>query len=425
MVIRAGASAINYLVMLLLARWMGVFDFGLYTFAIALVTILMLPATLGLGTANVKFIPSYLAGTDWVAVRSLLRRSTEFVLVASLLIALVTAGIVRLVLPKGPYTDTTLLACAALPLWAFVYLFSDVARGFGWITIAFAPAQLGTAVLTLIAAGGLLVTDRLNAMNLVLGTIVAYGLVVVLQGVLLARRLWPNLKGRANRFCTREWITTGLPLLLFLGSYLVIIQTDVLMVGVFCGPDDVGRYAAAARTAMLVLFIQQVMSSLAEPHFARYATEARWPDLQLLSAQLLPWTICLSLLITSCLATAGTWLLKILGDDFVPAYMALCILSAAYLVQSVLGLLSGLLNMTGHHRVCAAAHAVGATFNIALNALLIPFFGINGAAFATATTIVGVNLWLLILVRRRLGVDPSLLQFWPAILAPGVGRIRD
>lgn len=425
MVIRSSAMAVNYLVILLLARWMGAFDFGLYAFAITLVTILTLPATLGLGIASVKFIPSYVARGDWTAVRSLLRRSTELIFCASVIITMLAGGVIRVVMSESPYTDATLLAIMALPLWAFVALFSDVSRGFGWITIAYAPAQLGAAVLTLVAAAGLMGVGRLNATNLVMGTILAYGIVVLIQVVLLGQRLWPNLRGRSNDSRTSEWIHTGVPLLLFLGSYLIMIETDILMVGAFHGPDRVGHYAAAARTAMLVLFVQGVVSNLAEPHFARYATEARRRDLQLLSARLLPWTFCLSLLITLPLLGAGYWILGMFGNGFVAGYGPLCILAIAYLAQSALGLLSGLLNMTGEHRACAAAHMAGAVGNIALNAILIPVFGINGAALATASTVVLVNLWLLLLVRRRLGVDPSLLQYWPAKRLPGLTRTLD
>jgi O-antigen/teichoic acid export membrane protein len=425
MVIRSTAMVLNYLILLLLARWMGAFDFGLYAFAITLVTLLALPATLGLGIASVKFIPSYLARTDRTALRSLLRRSTGLVFFSSAIIAMLAAGVIRIVMPESPYTDVTLLAVMALPLWAFVSLFSDVSRGFGWITIAYAPAQLGVAVLTLVAAAGLMGSGRLSAINLVLGTILAYGVVVLIQVALLGQRLWPDLKGRSNDYRTREWIYTGVPLLLFLGSYLVIIQTDILMVGAFHGPDGVGHYAAAARTAMLVLFVQGVVSNLAEPHFARYATEDRRRDLQLLSARLLPWTFCVSLLITLPLLGAGYWILGMFGNGFVAGYGPLCILVIAYLAQSALGLLSGLLNMTGAHRACATAHLVGAVGNIVLNAILIPVFGINGAALATATTVVLVNLWLLFLVRRRLGVDPSVMQFWPAKRLSSLARTLD
>jgi len=80
--------------------------------------------------------------------------------------------------------------------------------------------------------------------------------------------------------------------------------------------------------------------------------------------------------------------------------------------------------MTGAHRACGAAHVVGAIGNVALNAIFIPLFGLNGAALATACIVVSVNLWLLFVIRRRLGLEPSLLQFSPTQRRSGLDRAR-
>jgi O-antigen/teichoic acid export membrane protein len=64
-----------------------------------------------------------------------------------------------------------------------------------------------------------------------------------------------------------------------------------------------------------------------------------------------------------------------------------------------------LLNVTGHHRDTIRVYAVAALANVVLNLLLIPRFGIMGAAIATYTAMLSGNAWLYVLVRRRLGVS--------------------
>ena len=64
-----------------------------------------------------------------------------------------------------------------------------------------------------------------------------------------------------------------------------------------------------------------------------------------------------------------------------------------------------LLNMTGHHRDTIRAYALAAVANIVLNLLLIPAFGIIGAAIATYTAMLGGNFYLYRLVQKRLGID--------------------
>ena len=64
-----------------------------------------------------------------------------------------------------------------------------------------------------------------------------------------------------------------------------------------------------------------------------------------------------------------------------------------------------LLNMTGHHRDTIRIYALAALANIALNLLLIPSFGIIGAAIGTYMAMLGGNVFLYRLVRKRLGIN--------------------
>jgi O-antigen/teichoic acid export membrane protein len=74
-----------------------------------------------------------------------------------------------------------------------------------------------------------------------------------------------------------------------------------------------------------------------------------------------------------------------------------------------------LLNMTGHHRDTMRVYAFAAAASIVLNLLLIPTLGITGAAIGTYTAMLGGNVWLYRLVRKRLGVDACV---FPLMKAP-------
>ena len=60
-IIRVLASAVGFVSVVLLARWMGSSEYGLYSFAIALMTLLAYPATLGLAGAAVFFMAQHSA----------------------------------------------------------------------------------------------------------------------------------------------------------------------------------------------------------------------------------------------------------------------------------------------------------------------------------------------------------------------------
>src|SRR4029079_16871717 len=64
-IIRVLASAVGFASVILLARWMGSSEYGLYSFAIAWMTLLAYPATLGLPGSAVRFVAQYAATNDW------------------------------------------------------------------------------------------------------------------------------------------------------------------------------------------------------------------------------------------------------------------------------------------------------------------------------------------------------------------------
>jgi O-antigen/teichoic acid export membrane protein len=102
---------------------------------------------------------------------------------------------------------------------------------------------------------------------------------------------------------------------------------------------------------------------------------------------------------------AGPFVLKLFGPDFEAGYPTLLVVLAGLVLRSATGPVEYLLNMTGHHRDTVRVYGVCALGNIGLNLLLIPAYGIIGAALATYAAMLSANLWLYVLVRRRLGVN--------------------
>ena len=73
------------------------------------------------------------------------------------------------------------------------------------------------------------------------------------------------------------------------------------------------------------------------------------------------------------------------------------------------------MNMTGHQDRTAIVITITAGVNVVLNGALIPFYGVAGAATATAISAVIWNLWLFGDVRRRHGLNPSVFTRWPRL----------
>ena len=117
--------------------------------------------------------------------------------------------------------------------------------------------------------------------------------------------------------------------------------------------------------------------------------------------------LLLSLPVALFLIIFGDWFLSLFGPGYTEGEIALGILSVGQVINVAAGSVAMILVMTGNERIAALGVAMSTIVNISLNAILIPVWGIEGAAIATTTSIV---LWNALLVRytcKQLGVDPT------------------
>jgi O-antigen/teichoic acid export membrane protein len=97
------------------------------------------------------------------------------------------------------------------------------------------------------------------------------------------------------------------------------------------------------------------------------------------------------------------------GAAFVDGANVIRILAVSQLLVVALGPVGVLLNMTDHANASAKAFGVGAVLNIILNAILIPFYGMEGSAIATGASTLLVCCIRWGMVRKRLALRPTCL----------------
>ena len=103
------------------------------------------------------------------------------------------------------------------------------------------------------------------------------------------------------------------------------------------------------------------------------------------------------------LLLAGKYMLRLFGDDFAGGYPVMVILSIGLLARAALGPAEKLLIMLGKQTLCATVYAASFAINLLLCLLLIPPYGIAGAAAATAAALVAESILLFTVTRNRLG----------------------
>lgn len=405
--VRGYGALIAYALQVVLARWLGPEQAGIFVYGANWLLVLGTLAPIGLTVAVVRFVPEYTVQEKWPALRGVLRRTRQIVILSSVAIAAAAVFAVNGLGPWVPehYRLALTICLAAAPLMALIELHEAKARGFGWIGLAYAPTYaVRPTVFLLLLGAGVVAFGVETGVQAAIVAWVSYALTCAGQILLFDRRVPAHVRTAPVEMHTRHWLRIGLPLLLFEGFHIVFHLADVLIVGMLLPPADVAVYNAAARTAGLVILVFFAVSAFTVPRFAALHGANDRPGLARLAGQATMWTFWPSLAAAVVLLVAGRPLLSVFGPEFVAGYDAMAILIAGALVRAAGGPADYLLNMTGHQDACVKALGPCAALGVALAVALVPLLGFEGAAIAVASSLSLYVLVLVVLVRRFLGI---------------------
>mgnify|MGYP002335706534 FL=1 len=146
------------------------------------------------------------------------------------------------------------------------------------------------------------------------------------------------------------------------------------------------------------------MKAAAGPRFSiLLATDDR-AALADFAGQAARWSFWPALVIGLTLLLLGRQLLALFGEAFTEGYWLLPILFAGILAKALIGPGEVLLSMAGHQKLCVLVYGVVLVASILLNIILIPRYGLTGAAIATAIAMMIETLLLHLALRRTLGI---------------------
>jgi O-antigen/teichoic acid export membrane protein len=232
--------------------------------------------------------------------------------------------------------------------------------------------------------------------------------VLLIGTVLLQKALPKSALETKPAYAHRQWLKVSLPLLLIDGMQILLKRTDIIMIGAILGSDDAGIYSAASRISNFVVFALMAINATLAPMISELYHTGHGRELQriimLASRAIFVFTLVVSII----LAVSGKFMLSLFGSDFSIAFVPLLILLTGQVVNALAGSVGLIMTMTSHQNQAGAIIAVSTAANIALNALLIPLFGLAGAAISTAFTMALWNIVMLIFVQRRIGINSTI-----------------
>ena len=414
--LKAISIALSFLSSIILARLLGVNGLGAYAFAFALIQLLTIVSSLGTPQFIVRELSNFQAQSDWGKIRGLLGFSNKATIITSICFSYIIFFKTWMLAEKIDTTTlyTIWLALILLPLRVMTTIRTAMLSGFRHVILAQLP---GMAVRPFVFLAFLFLAYLL--VNTPLTPPIAMSLQVVATGVGFVLIFIFSICNRPKEviysqpiYHIKVWLKSTFPLLFVGGIQIINNQTDILMLGFFKASEDVGLYRVAQRGAEIITFSLSAVNLAIAPTIAQLYAKGEIERLQKIISKSMMVITIYSLPVGLILILGGKFILSfVFGDEFSDARYALAILSVSQIVNACVGPVILILNMTGHEKITLKGVAYTYILNILLNFLLIPLYGIVGAAIATGSCLAVLNIFFAIKVYKKLHINTTPFRF--------------
>ena len=188
-----------------------------------------------------------------------------------------------------------------------------------------------------------------------------------------------------------------------------IMNLDTIAIGWMLGAEVTGPYRTASQMAAFIGFPLTAVNLVIAPRLAAMHGARDWRQLQQVVQAGARISFAAGLGVFVAWLIAGKQILQLFGPGFDSGFPILMTLSCAYLANSAVGVAGYVLIMTRFERDAALCFSAGAALDVVLCLVLIPRMGVDGGAIATGAAIVTLGVGMLVMAKRRTGINSFAL----------------
>jgi O-antigen/teichoic acid export membrane protein len=409
----------------ILSRALGAEILGLYVLGLGILNLLVIFSQLGLSVGALRFISIYHGTGDGGKIKGVIFKALSISFTAGLVLALIlflSAELISDVFFKSSNLALVLrLFSICIPFFSVLTVAAAIPRGFKVMkyfvyTVNFFQPLLNLFLVFFLFFMAVLTLERAiyaKVLSIVFGSFLAIYYISNVFPELLNRNIRPS-------FSISTLLGSSIPLMGVNFLQFFITWVDVLMVGYFLLPYDVGIYRSAAQVTLLLTFIYTAFNSIFSPLVADLYHKKEKAGLDHIFKITTKWVFYLTLPMFVIILFSRVEILTLFGEEFTSGADVLVVLAIARLVSNSTGSLRSVLIMSGRGRLEFLNMVLIVVSNILLNIILIPRYEIIGAALASGLSIILINLIRLAQVKRLLGIFPYDKRHLKGLVASGL-----
>lgn len=407
---RVGAGLLTVIVTPIIVRVLGSGGYGDYAFALAVYSALRTVAGGGVYEGARKYIAEKATGGEQEDVFYYYTKiAALFGTIAAGLLIVITYAVVGRVILEPRLRPYLYIVAGMVFFHAFYHLVRSSLMGYNleeyseplyvlnrvfFPVIGIPLALLGWHVAGILAG---------HLISTLLIVIIGYGALLRYTSVALASPF--ELLPRPAIFRSRMF-RYGMLNVVFVLTTKSLYVTDILLLQPFVSSEEVGYYNGALVVAEFLWFVPLSLQVVLLHSSSRLWAENRTDDITRMASTITRYTLLLTGAIAVVLVAVGEAFLPIyFGSEFRVAYLPMLLLLPGVIGFAVARPIYGIGQGHGDMRVLVMATGAAALINLVGNLLLIPRFGMHGAAVATSCGY-GSMVLFHILTARHLGFYP-------------------
>lgn len=409
--LRLYAAGASFGLTILLGRLLGPAGFGAYSFAMGWVSIGVLFTTLGFHHFVIRAIPPMIIHNRQTEVSGLILLSALITTLLSFIVILASRSVAFKTALEPDLKLALALALLLLLPMTWNQLRTGVLQGLGHPVAGQIPERLvQPSLIFLIVAICWLTGVSLRVNDVILitlaATLIAFAVGLVFL-VPVLRKVW----ARPVDLHPGTWMVGAAKSSLLFAAGAIMGATDTVMLGTLSTPSETGLYGVAARFFMLMALPLNAAAVLVSQRAAKFYAANDTVALEDIVRKAALRTFLSSMLLAILSTIAAFNVTFLFGAGFEGAFLPILILVWSRAAVSVFGEPASALANTAFIGTVSIVAILFAVFNFAMNALLIPEFGANGAATATAISFLMMSLLLAYLVKKQIGIRPYVKFF--------------
>lgn len=401
----------------IIARGLGPFEFGKYSLCITFVTLISIPICSGFPNLLIRECAYLKSENNYQKINNLLLYAIRIIFLFTFLYAFIIL-VLNFIIKDGKFnylSNIFLISIFLVPSLGLNRSLSAVNKGIGNSIIGLLSENFHIQFIFLMlyifcnsnkqyflnSAENILI---LNIIASILGLIILYA--ISSKNIILKFKNFSFHSFKKSPFSKSSFFNFSVIQLM----YNLNAQLDIIFLGIFSSLDIVGNYKLLVQLTLICGVYFNIITQIVAPKIASLYFTNKKKELEIFLLRVNKLSIFIGISLTILVIIFGDKLFsKFFGQHYILDIKVLLILLIGQLIVVISGAPNVILNMTDNENLTLNGLYVAVIINIGLNFLLVPIYGTVGASIATVLSLLIRNIFHIRMIKYTLGINNNLL----------------